>query len=328
MTWLVGAYGSDMKGTAEGIVALSSATGGALKVLGLAARAMSPSFLVAHADHVYAVAEGAGGIESFRRGAGFALEADGSAESGGTWPCHISVSDHVLLTSNYFSGELGVVKLDQSGSADRLLAALPGTGAGPHPDQNGPHAHASIVVDDSTVLSLDLGADRIYLHRIARGRLERTGEIALPAGTGPRDIVRHPSGLLYVLGELDGSLHVFEWNGGQLRSVTSVAIPGHEAGDHGAAISFGPQGRHVYTGLRGSHRISVSAVSEDGRWIDQVGWVASGGEWPRHHAVDGIFLHVANERSNSIATFVLKDGGMPELSSTLEVASPTYLLRV
>jgi 6-phosphogluconolactonase (cycloisomerase 2 family) len=314
-----------MKGAGGGIYTARTASSGALELVGLAVEAESPSFLVGRGDHVYAALEGAGRVDSFRRSGG-SLERDGGAESGGEWPCHLAFAGGALVAANYFSGSLGVVTLDAAGAVAGLAQVVQDEGSGPLPDQDGPHAHASFAVADDALLSLDLGADRIDVHTVAEARLEPRSSVALAAGTGPRDVARHPSGLLYVLGELGGELLVFEWSDEGLLAVASVALPGVAEGDHAAGISFGPGG-FVYVGLRGSQRISVLHASTDGASVDPVGWVSSEGDWPRHHVVDGDVLHVTNEHSCSIASFRLGADGMPSLiADPTPVPSPSYLL--
>jgi 6-phosphogluconolactonase (cycloisomerase 2 family) len=325
-TWWVGGYGPDMNGTGSGIYSARTAPNGALELVGLAVEVESPSFLVGRGDHVYAALEGAGRVESFRR-SDDALVRDGGAESGGKWPCHLAFAGGGLVAANYFNGSLGVVTLDAAGAVAGLAQVVQHEGSGPRPEQGGPHTHASFAVADAALLSLDLGADRIDVHTVGDVRLEPHSFVALAAGTGPRDIARHASGLLYVLGELGGELLVFEWRDAGLRAVASAGLPGFVEGDHAAGISFGPGG-FVYVGLRGSQRISVLHAAADGASIEQVGWVSSEGDWPRHQVIDGDVLHVANEHSSSIASFRLGADGMPVLiADPTAVTSPSYLLR-
>lgn len=326
--WWVGGYGQDLDGTGTGIGLVRARADGTLEHLGDLAAVTSPSWLIESGDHLYAAIEGSGRVDSFRRD-GLSLVHDGSVSSGGSLPCHLTVVGSELVVANYADGPVGMIGLTADRAVDELVQVLPGEGSGPRPTQSGPHAHATFLVDDSTVLSLDLGADRIHVHRLESGRLMRAASIALPAGTGPRDIARHPSGLLYVLGELSGELFVFEWVGGMLELVSSAALPGAVEGDHGAAIAFGGGGRFVYTGLRGSHRVSVLRASDDGRALEPIGWVPSEGEWPRHLVVHEDVLHVANQLSNSIASFRLGVDGMPTLiGEPTFVPSPAYLLPV
>jgi len=316
----VGAYTADMGGTAVGIAALGSLPDGSLEYLGLAATADSPAYLAAHGDLVYAAAEAAGRIEVYRRGDGFALERVAAADAGGTAPCHVARYGDTVVAACYVDGNLGV--LDAEPLA--LAQVLQSDGSGPHPAQDGSHAHATFALDASTILSADLGSDDIHVHAVDAGRLTRTGSVRLPAATGPRDFLRHPSGLVFVLGELGLTITALN---DRLAIVATVALAGGEPGDHAAALSTSADGRFVYAGLRGSNRISIVAV--EGATLRPVGFVDAEGDWPRHHLVDGDLMHVAHERSSSVASFRIPQNGIPELiSAPIRVPSPIFLLKV
>lgn len=321
MNWWVGGYGPDMEGTSPGILAMRTTDAGALELVGTAVETASPSYLLRHGEHVYAVAEGAGTVSSFRRTGEHSLAGDGSAPSGGRWPCSLDAFGEGIAVANYFDGVVALVRLDESGAAQGLGASQHGDGSGPHERQEGPHAHTVLALDGTRLLSVDLGSDRVLVHGAG---LAVEASLALPPGTGPRDIVRHPSGLFYLLSELSNELFVLRWTGAALELVSSVAVPGAGEGDQGSAISF--WGDYVYTGVRGSSRIAMFRA--DGSRLDPLGWVSSEGEWPRHHAVDGDVLHVANQLSDSVASFRLGDDGVPRLiAAPTAVPSPNYLLR-
>jgi len=324
-SWWVGGYSEDMTGTLPGIQALRSTDAGTLELVGTAVETPSPSYLLQRGDHVYAVAEGEGTVDSFRRTGEHTLARDGSAPSGGRWPCNLEFFEHGIAVANYFDGVVGLVGLDESGAVTALLDTEHGDGSGPHERQLRPHSHAVFAVGETTLLSVDLGSDRVLVHRPG---LRAAASLSLPPGTGPRDIARHPSGLLYVLSELSHELFVLRWTGSSLEIVSSVAVPGAVDGDSDSAISFGAGGRYVYTGLRGSNRISTLRASEDGTHLEPLGWVSSEGDWPRHHAIDGDVLHVANQLSNSIASFKAGvDGTLRLIAEPISVPSPNYLLR-
>ena len=46
-----------------------------------------------------------------------------------------------------------------------------------------------------------------------------------------------------------------------------------------------------------AQRHTLHALDADA--VRPVGWVPSGGDWPRHLVVDGEFVHVANQLSNA-----------------------------
>lgn len=324
--WWVGGYGADMEGTALGVGVMVERPDGGLDYSHVAAPMLSPTFLARRGDHLYAAAEGAGRVQSFFIAAE-TLTTDGVVPSGGGWPCHLEFADDALVVSNYQKGEVALVSLTARGAVADLVQTIPGSGSGPHKQQDGPHAHAALRLDADTILTADLGADRLLVHAWANGRLDRTGEVVMSPGTGPRDLARHPSGLVFVLGEHGRTLSAYTWSAGALELVTSILLPGAEDGDQGAAIGFGPHG-YVYCGLRGSNRVSVMRASADGRDIEPVGFVDSGGGWPRHLAVDGDRLHVANQGSNEVASFRLGSDGIPVLlAQPTPVPSPTYLLK-
>ena len=319
--WWVGGYSEDMTGTIPGILSMRSTDDGTLELVATAAETASPSFLLQRGDHVYAVGEGTGTVSSFRRAGEHALVADGSAPSGGTWPCNLAFTPDGIAIANYFDGSVALVGLDDGGAVAGLLAVQPGEGSGPHERQQGPHAHTVLGLDDSTLLSVDLGSDRLIVHRPG---LEPEASVSLPPGTGPRDLTRAPSGLFYVLSELSHELFVLRWTGSSLEVVSTTAVPGAVEGDHDSAISL--WGDYVYTGLRGSNRIAMFRAA--GEALEPLGWVSSEGDWPRHHAVDGDVLHVANQLSNSVASFRLGPDGVPALiAEPTAVPSPNYLLR-
>lgn len=324
-SFFVGAYTADMDGEARGIAVLDSRADGSLALRGVAAAADSPSYLASTGSDLYAVSEAAGQIVRFIRGDGEALEYGATADAGGEAPCQLTLVGESLLVANYGTGSLGVLRT----SPFALTQTLEATGSGPHEAQDGPHAHATISIGPTaTVLSADLGADRIHQHTMVDGRLERVGSLTLPAGTGPRDFYQHPSGVLWVLAELGLELLVLTVGSDSLRVTATVPIPGREPGDHASAIAVSVDGRFAYVGLRGSDRVAWFAVSADGATLTQAGWVPSGGEGPRHLVVEGNFLHVANQLSSTVATFKLNDSGAPQLVREPEkVPSPTFLLR-
>ena len=57
-----------------------------------------------------------------------------------------------------------------------------------------------------------------------------------------------------------------------------------------------------------------------------LGWVPSGGAWPRHLLVDGELLHVANQSSDLIATFRIRPGELPAPIGSTATPSPTCVI--
>ncbi len=323
----VGGYTDDMTGTAQGIQLLGVAADGSLEDRGLAVAADSPSFLVASGDMVYAAGE-ASRIVSAYRVAGDELRFLGLQNTAGELPCALAVlgDRSALAVACYGDGTVDVHPLAPDGALHKTAQSLRGEGRSSRINQTGPHAHAALQVDETTVLTTDLGTEDVYVHSFDGEILTRTGTVKFPALTGPRDVLLHPSGRVWVLGELSHEVFVLERDGEGFTIGGSAALPGAEEGDHAAALALSSDGRFAYAGLRGSDRVAVLAVDDDGATLTPVGSVWSGGGWPRHLVIDGDYLRVANQLTNSVVTFTLGDDGMPRQHSSLVVQSPTYLL--
>lgn len=324
-----GGYTADAGGTGVGILALAvDALTGEIAVVGTAVETPSPSFLLAHGEMVYAVGEAADRVEAFRRGPGGSLRWAGGQPSGGSGPCHLHVVDGLLLTSHYGDGTVAVHPIRDDGSLGEAVQLLAAEGSGPRPQQDGPHAHATLHVGGGVVLSADLGTDAVHAHELRDGRLVRIGSLALPPGTGPRHMALLASGRVLLVGELDGTLHALEGEGASWRVVASTTCAAEpDARDSAAEVRVSADERLAYVGLRGSERIAVVGVGPDGA-LAPVAAFDCGGAMPRHHVLVGDRLHVANQASGTVATFRLDPAtGLPTSGPVvIAVPSPTYLL--
>jgi 6-phosphogluconolactonase len=213
-----------------------------------------------------------------------------------------------------------------NGALAKTVQSLRGLGKGTRINQDGPHAHAALHVDATTVLTTDLGTDDVYIHTLSGDLLSRTGSVKLPAGSGPRDLLLHPSGVVVVVSELSHELFLLARDGLEFTVAGSLPLPGAEEGDHAAGLTMSADSRFLYSALRGSDTIAVVEISADGSTLTAIGSVGSGGGWPRHLVVDGARLRVANQLTNSIVTFAIGTDGLPTKESTLLAHSPTYLL--
>ncbi|MCU1416953.1 MAG: hypothetical protein JWP32_1127 [Schumannella sp.] len=317
--FLIGGYGPDMGGTGSGIAWGRSHDDGRFEFGGLVTATESPSWLVAHDDRVYAALEGTGELAAFTWDGG-ALVEKWRVPSGGRYPCHLAYSEGAVIAACYGDG---VVAVHRPPSPPQVL---PGSGSGPLAAQDGPHAHHVLALDRH-VLTLDLGADLMYIHHWNGSLLERLDALPLPPGTGPRDLLALPDGRLALLGEWSCELVLLEPMGDTFEIVQVVALPGATQGaDQASGLALSADGRFVVAGIRGSNRV---ASLELGDAVAGVGWASSGGDWPRHLVVDGEFVHVANQLSNTVATLRLgADGILTPVGEPVAVPSPTHLLAV
>ena len=322
----VGSYTPTMGGAGAGIGLLRvRAADDALEFLGTVAETSSPSFVSPSVDgRVLYSADEAGRVEAFRRGPDHTLKALGGQPTSGGFPCHLSVTSDHLYACNYGDGSIDVFPLDHEGRIGPARQRLASRGSGPNPAQDGPHAHSTLVIGD-TVLSADLGTDRVHAHSADGGTLARTASAILPPGTGPRDLRVHGDRVI-LLGELSGGVFALDGTGAVVAS--GRLVESWVDGDHAAGLAVDSTGTFLYSGLRGSNRIAVVRLSD----LSAVADVPCEGDWPRHLCIlpgadEDDLLLVANQLSSSIAGFRIdRATGIPRPSgSPVRVASPTFL---
>ncbi|MCU1530825.1 MAG: ATP/GTP-binding protein [Arthrobacter sp.] len=336
----IGSYTADAGGGGLGIGAMSVAPDGSLRWLGLAVEAESPSFLAVHPSLpvVYAVGEKARTVRAYRRSGTFGLEATGPAWPAGEAACHAGVdpSGRFLVVACWGDGQVLLYELGDDGGITASFSAAPARDPhdrDPHDGERPSRAHASLMLADGRVMTTDLGHDLLRVWNFHPGRgLALDHEVVLPHGSGPRHLVQHASGSVFVVTEYSIEVAVVQPSAAagtfRLASVGPATKGGALPGDSAAEIALGAGGRHAYVGVRGTNRISVLEVAAEGASLVPLADVPSGGDWPRHHLVRNGWLLVAHERSGEVVAYPLDPAsGMPgEPADRLQLASPTALV--
>ncbi|MFE5670178.1 lactonase family protein [Agromyces sp. NPDC056523] len=305
--------------------------------------ASNPSFVARSGELLFAVGEDASGsVASFRiveggaDGAGAALEPVDSVEHGEADPCHIAVdaASGLVLVANYTGGSVTAVPFESSGALGRPATLRLPPRTGPVTDrQDAPHAHQVVPTPWGTHLVSDLGGDAIHELVVERAtdvsgpalRIVRTIDVA--PGTGPRHLLVR-SGLVHVIGELDGHLHTFEVDAASARPAGTepvVVDPSNGADDvvQPSHLDASLSGRLFTALVRGRDTVSVFEATDAARPR-----LASehpiGAAWPRHHAhLDDRTVVVAAERTHALVEVDLVTGAARRV---LEVTSPTCVL--
>jgi 6-phosphogluconolactonase (cycloisomerase 2 family) len=306
----IGCYTRESGGAGEGVTAVArDPRTGALTTIGLLAPSTSPSFLAAHPTLpvLYAVSEVAFGTVSAWRVGADGAEPLAGGDTGGDGPCHLAVTPdgQHLISTNYASGSVSVHLLDPTGAIGARTDLLVHDGHGPDPErQASAHAHmVSVDPRGGPFHVVDLGTDAIYPYVLDAGRLVPSGpRVHVRAGTGPRHLARHPDGRrVYVVGELDPTVTVFEVDDHGWHERHRVPSSARDGVRQPSEIAVSADGRFLYVANRGVDTVSAFAVEETAPvLVDEVDCL---GEWPRHLAVVGEHLYVANERSHAIAVF-------------------------
>lgn len=341
----IGSYTPDSGGKGAGIGAAAIRSDGGLDWLGTAVEAPSPSFLAVHPTLpvVYAVGEAARTVRAYRRTGTANLEPLGDPWPAGAAACHIAVDrrGRFIVVACWGDGAVLLYELDANGGITSRIAAPPATD--PHADVVGAkdiatggdrasRAHATLMLDDDRLMTTDLGFDLARIWHYSPGiGLVPDHDVVLPLESGPRHLVQHKSGAVFVVTEYSIEVAVL-LPGPDGRFTVSGQVPVFTAvapdGDTSAELALSPNGRFAYAGVRGSNRIGVLAIDDDGMWLRPIADLPSGGDWPRHHLVREGWLHVAHERSHDVVTFALDPvTGLPgDIHNRLETGSPTALV--
>ncbi|SFS62901.1 lactonase family protein [Saccharopolyspora flava] len=222
-----------------------------------------------------------------------------TAPSGGNAPTHLSVhpDGEYVLTAHYGDGTVAVHRRNPDGGIGENTALVRHPGAEPHAHQ--------VLVDPSGkwVVSVDLGADSVFVHAFDAGKLTQHQQLALPAGTGPRHLVFKGT-TAYLVAELNSTITVLGWDpeAGNLTAgqVISSRAPEAAGENFPAEIVISRDGKFVYATNRGDDTVAVFAVNDGQLTFHSA--APSGGNWPRHCALDPeeTSLFVANQRAGTI----------------------------
>lgn len=233
--------------------------------------------------------------------------------------CHIAVTldERTAFVSSYLGG-VSVHKIKSTGEVSPAHQVITYEGSGPDPDrQEKSHPHQAIVSTDGRRLFVcDLGADTIWMHPINGVVLGVAQRLPMPPGCGPRHLIFHPVlPRLYLMGELDAKLHVYELLDDELRLLTSHdTLPRDFSGvPAGAAIKFHPSSKALMVSNRCSDTITIFTVDAAGD-LAQAACFSSAGKTPRDFAISpsGRWLLVVNQDSHAVVPFELyPDCGLP-----------------
>ena len=331
--FIVGSYGAPV-GTSAGLALLEhDLRDDTLRVSDLVA-VDSPSFVAlspADSEAVYCVGEADNGSVHALRWTSrqrATLEVVSSQPSYGAHPCHLTVHPAgYLLTANYTSGTVAVHPIRADSSLAPATDVHQFTGSGPNAErQECAHPHMVSLAGEDVAVA-DLGSDRVWHLRLNHdGRLEPRGFLHLGAGSGTRQVLfAGDGGTAYVLGELDGSLTVAAWPPSNAASRTIVASAGPlPAGNLSAALVAGAGPGTLFVSHRGADTVTEVDVSSGEPQVRHD--ISSGGHWPRHIAVEGHHLYIANQLSGVLTCVDLRRRDIARTSTS--TASPSCLVAI
>ena len=193
-------------------------------------------------------------------------------------------------------------------------------------------AHQATFLAGGLIATTDLGLDLVRFWRAAPAGLRPVQHVALPKGSGPRHLLAHPSGHLYVVTELSCEVFVLaaaadgSWRLVGGTPLGAATLPG----DAAAELASSRDGEFLYAGVRGSNTIATLRVRGAGESLAPVALADAGVDWPRHHLVVRDTLLVAGQKSDDVVslTLDLRTGVPGRVRHRADAPSPTSVLPV
>jgi 6-phosphogluconolactonase len=209
-----------------------------------------------------------------------------------------------LLGASYPGHKVTVSPIGPPGAVQAAKQVLPGY----------PNAHA-ILADAANrhVLVPTLGNDRVnqFTFDATTGTLAPTAAAEVKAKAGPRHFRFHPGGkLVYVLGELDGAVYVFDYDaatGKLTQKQTISALPPDFTGKPSAAdLHVTSDGKFVYASERTSSTLAGFKVDAANGTLTAIGSVPTEKQ-PRGFAIDssGRYLLAVGQLSHAMSSYAI-----------------------
>ncbi|RMI46049.1 lactonase family protein [Streptomyces triticirhizae] len=332
----VGSYTEDSGGSGPGLTVLREDAGGTLstvaelEVSGCSWLAWHPRLPVGYAVNELDL----GGVTAFTLDADGTPRVLGTLDSGGSAPCHLTVTPdgRHALAAHYGSGSVAVLALDERGVPTGRTDLAELEGSGPDPErQEAPHAHM-VALDATGTLAtvVDLGTDTLWSYRLTpEGRLVDRVASRLPAGCGPRQLVRAGGQRAYVVTELTSELiPLRESAPGVFEAGEGVPASGRPERNHCAQLALTADGRFGFVSNRGPDTVTAFALAEDAP-PRAVAEQSPGAPWPRHFSLDGTRMYAAGQTGDVVVGLDL-DPATGELTERARhrVASPAFVAAV
>ena len=308
---------------------------------------INPSFLVRNrsAGLLWTITEPeiGGEVACYREDKVGELSLIGRLSTGADAPCHLAVDwdRRLAFVAHYHGGSVATLSLDDAGrprlrfSLAQSLVTVRGE------DRGGARSrpHASLMLANGELLVTDTGRDLVLLFKIVgegpTGGLELLDALPLPLGSGPRHMAHRPAcGVVYVSNQNAAGVSIvartMTGEGPRLELRGMVAPPGLGRDRLvPSEIAVHPTSDLVFMANRTDNSLSIFSIESERGELAARGCVDVMGRNPRHFAVspDGECLIVANQDSDDLATFRVRNGGrgLEWTGRRFEVPTPTAI---
>ncbi|MCU5746186.1 lactonase family protein [Staphylococcus sp. SQ8-PEA] len=193
---------------------------------------------------------------------------------------------------------------------------------GPKERQDMPHVHMlTETPDHQYVVALDLGTDKLVSYRFGMEGLSEHAVYDFEPGDGPRHVAFHDNGkIAYVVHELSNKVSVMEYDNGEFREIERhLTIPeSFNEETKLAAVRLSHDQKFIYISNRGHDSIAIFEIKDEGRHIELVDIVKSGGNFPRDFNISPSDNYVvcAHQEENYVISVFQRDKQTGRLTLT------------
>jgi 6-phosphogluconolactonase len=182
-----------------------------------------------------------------------------------------------LLTAQYGGGSVALFPLDPKGKMGSPIITEHSGGSEVHGNrQNSPHPHwCGFSPCGKYALVPDLGLDQVVIYKVDQEalRLVYHGEAIAAPGSGPRHLrFSKDRKFIYLLNELDLTVHTFAWDAKSGRANSSSIVhtlteeaKSKESFNSAAEIVVHPSGSFLYTSNRGHDSVTAYRLDKMGQ---------------------------------------------------------------
>lgn len=250
------------------------------------------------------------------------IDADGNLynqseiiSTGGCCGCHLTVYNDRIYVANYLSGSVCMLP-------EGRVAIHSGSGTDPI-RQEAPHVHyVGLTPDQKWLLAVDLGLDAIFMYSLD---MQISKRVEMPAGHGCRHLAWSEDGqYCFCVNELASSLSVLRYAQDVLTLMDTVSVLPENWRGNNTAAAIRVAGERIYVSLRGCDKV-VMLMHHEGSFTEPI-FVDTEGKCPRDINIIRDILFCANENSDCVTAFRLKNGGLQFENAQISVPKPLCIV--
>lgn len=150
-------------------------------------------------------------------------------------------------------------------------------------------------------------------------------DVSVPAGSGARHIAFSDDGkFLYCANELSNTVSVFSYDEQRTKYLKDYSTLPDNFNKESSVAAIKCKGKYLYVSNRGHDSIACFEISRDN--LKLIGFFHTGGSSPRDFNIFGDYLVCANEQTDNITVFEIKNGVLIKQSQEINIKNPLCVI--